>query len=74
MEVYTYSEARQRLAEVLDLAARDGAVRIRRRDGQLFELRPKQPTASPLDVDGVKLNVQGPSIVTAVRGSDGGRG
>ena len=35
MKVYTYSEARQRLASVLDAAQRDGAVRIRRRDGQL---------------------------------------
>ena len=33
MKIYTYSEARQNLASVLDEARRKGGVRIRRRDG-----------------------------------------
>jgi len=33
MKVYTYSEAGQRLASLLDEARRAGEVRIRRRDG-----------------------------------------
>lgn len=33
MKVYTYSEARQKFASVLDKAQKDGVVRIRRRDG-----------------------------------------
>lgn len=37
MNVYTFSEARQNLASVLDEAQRKGAVRIKRRDGS--ELR-----------------------------------
>lgn len=35
MRVFTYSEARQRLAELLDLA-RSEDVQIRRRDGSVF--------------------------------------
>lgn len=37
---YTYSEARQNLAAVLEQAAREGEVRIRRWDGRIFVLRP----------------------------------
>jgi antitoxin Phd len=53
MKVYTYSEARQRLASLLDQARREGQVRIRRRDGQTFVLRPVTTPRSPLDVPGV---------------------
>lgn len=48
MEVYTYSEARQNLASLLDEAERDGEVRITRRDGRTFSLRPR-PSGSPFD-------------------------
>ena len=66
-KVYTYSEARQRLASVLEEARRTGAVRIRRKDGQVFELRPEPSEESPLDVPGVKLGVTRDEIVTYVR-------
>jgi len=67
MKVYTCSEARQRLAAVLEQARRDGEVRIRRRDGQSFTLRPVKTQASPLDVDGVDLEVTTKDIVSFVR-------
>jgi hypothetical protein len=67
MKVYTYSEARQRFAKVLEEARRLGSVRIRRRDGQLFVLRPERSDESPLDIDGVKLGLSRDEIVTAVR-------
>jgi antitoxin Phd len=53
MKVYTYSEARQRLASLLDQARREGQVQIRRRDGQMFVLQPVTTPCSPLDVAGV---------------------
>jgi prevent-host-death family protein len=40
MKTYTYTEARQKLAALLDQARREGRVQIRRRDGQLFVLQP----------------------------------
>ena len=40
MNVYTVSEARQKLAAVLEEAQRKGAVRIKRRDGSEFEIAP----------------------------------
>lgn len=53
MKSYTTSEVRQNFAAVLEQARRDGAVRIRRRDGQSFVLQPELSTASPLAVEGV---------------------
>ena len=50
MRVYTYSEARQKLAELLEQAEREGEVRIRRKDGRIFVVRPQPREESPLDV------------------------
>ena len=69
MKVYTYSEARQRLASVLEQACRDGEVRIQRRDGQSSVLKPEKPLTSPLDVCGVDLGITTDEIVDFVRES-----
>lgn len=55
--VYTYTEARQNLATLLDKAIADGEVRIRRRDGSVFIIRPEAVTGSPLDIEGVDLGI-----------------
>ncbi len=67
MKTYTFSKARQNLASVLNQAKKDGAVRISRRDGQAFEIRPEQSTRSPLDVPGIRLGVTIDEIVQIVR-------
>ena len=67
MKVYTYSEARQNLACVLEEARRKGTVHIRRRDGQEFVIAPAKAKGSPLDVRGVRLNLTAAEIVRAVR-------
>jgi PAS domain-containing protein len=67
MNVYTYSEARQNFAMLLEQAQREGAVRIRRRDGQTFVITPEQATGSPLDVEGITLDVTAEEIVAFVR-------
>ena len=67
MKEYTYSEARQRFSSVLDEAKRKGAVRIRRRDGQIFVLRPEKSAKSPLDVGGINLNLSREEIVALIR-------
>ncbi len=69
MKVYTYSEARQQLASVLDAAQQDGAVRIRRRDGRTFVLQLETSKSSPLDVEGVDLGISTSDIVSLVRES-----
>lgn len=67
MKVYTYSEARQNLAAILEEAKREGAVRIRRRDGQTFSVSPEQTKKSPLDVKGVDLGLTRDEIVGLIR-------
>lgn len=69
MMVYTFSEARQRLASLLERARRDGEVRVKRRDGQIFVIRAERSRASPLDVEGVDLDISAEEIVECVRGS-----
>ena len=66
MRVYTYSEARQRFASILEEAKRAGSVRIRRKDGQVFVLRPERSGDSPLNVKGVKLGLSRDEIVAFV--------
>lgn len=56
MKSYTFSEARQNFAALLEQARRDGAVRIQRRDGQSFVLTPEAQKTSPLDIPGVQLS------------------
>ena len=67
MRVYTYSQARQNFASLLEIAQRDGAVRIRRKDGRSFVLQPDSSGTSPLDVEGVDLGVTTAEIVEMVR-------
>ena len=55
MQVYTYSEARQKLASVLVQAENTGKVLIRRKDGRTFALVPEENIVSPLDVPSIKV-------------------
>ncbi len=63
MIVYTYSEARQKLAQVLDQVLTQGEVRIKRRDDQVFVIKPEVRTGSPLDVPGINTNLNANEIV-----------
>ena len=69
MKVYSYSEARQRLAELLNRARREGQVEIRRRDGQVFVVRPTASGGSPLDVPAVDTDLSREEVVGLVRES-----
>lgn len=67
MKVYTYSEARRHFASVLEEAWRSGAVRIHRRDGQVFVLQPEKRKGSPLDVPGVDLGLNRQDILDLIQ-------
>jgi PHD/YefM family antitoxin component YafN of YafNO toxin-antitoxin module len=69
VRVYTYSEARQNLASLLDQAARDGEVKIKRQDGEAFVVKLAPRDESPLDVDTVDLGISVEEIVEVVRES-----
>jgi hypothetical protein len=68
MKVYTFSEARQQLAALLDQARREGQVRIRRRDGEEFVVEAAAPgRGSPLDVPGLDLTLAVGDVVGLIR-------
>ena len=68
MQVYTYSEARQKLAFVLEQAESTGKVLIRRKDGRTFVLTPeKNAGASPLNVPSIKVDITTEEIVDMIR-------
>jgi hypothetical protein len=63
MIVYTYSEARQKLASLLEQAIKEGEVRIKRKDGRIFVIRPETKVGSPLDVESIDLGITAAEIV-----------
>lgn len=65
--IYTYSEARQKLASLLDQAVREGEVIVKRQDGQVFVIRPVPKEDSPLDVEGVDLGLTADEIIDFIR-------
>ena len=69
MKVFTYSEARQNLSQILKLAQQE-EIEIRRRDGAVFSLRSKKPkSTSPFDIKGVSTTVTSDNILDAVQES-----
>lgn len=68
MKVYTYSEARQQLSKVLDIARKEEVI-IKRRGGEVFSLVFKKIPKSPFDVSGVNTSATTTDILEAVRES-----
>jgi len=67
MKIYTFTEAREKLASLLDQAAREGEVRIKRRDGQVFIIKLYKRVDSPLNVKGLKLNLTRKDILESIQ-------
>lgn len=68
MKVYTYSEARQRLSDVLN-TARSEEVIIKRRGGETFSIIYRKSKKSPFDVPGIQTKATTKDILAAVRES-----
>jgi len=67
MKEYSFTEARQHFASILDEAKREGIVCIKKRDGESFYIKPATPKNSPLDVKGVDLGLSSSEIVDVIR-------
>lgn len=66
MKVFTYSEARQNLSNLLSIAQRE-EVEIRRKDGSVFSVREKRTKSkSPFDVEGINTKATTQDILDAV--------
>ena len=69
MKTYTYSQARERLADILEESKKEEIV-IRRRKGDVFAIVPKVPMGrSPFDVSGLNKNISHEEIVEAIHES-----
>lgn len=68
MKQYTYSQARQRLSELLD-AAREEEVLITRRGGDTFSVVYKPQKASPFDIPGIETKATTKDILDAIGAS-----
>jgi prevent-host-death family protein len=68
MKIFTYSQARQRFAEVLD-TARSEEVLITRKGGETFRITRKKTAKSPFDITGIKTKATTADILKAVRES-----
>jgi hypothetical protein len=69
MKVYTYSQAREKLANILEESKKEEIV-IRRRKGDMFTIAPKTPIRrSPFDVAGLPKSISRKEIVSAIRAS-----
>ena len=69
MKVYTYSQARERLADILE-ESKSEEVMIRRRKGDIFAIVPKsRRLRSPFDVPGLQKGIGRTEILRAIRES-----
>jgi hypothetical protein len=69
MKVYTYSQARNKLADILEESKNEEVI-IRRRKGDMFSIVPKNPRRrSPFDIPGLSTGVTKEEILEAIRES-----
>lgn len=68
MKVYSYSEARQRFSEVLNIARTEEVI-IKRRGGESFSIIYKKSPKSPFDVPGIKTRATTKDILDAIKES-----
>lgn len=70
MKVYTYSEAREKLATILEESKTEEVI-IKRRKGDTYAIvhRPQRARRSPFDVAGLNEGISSKEIVDAIRES-----
>jgi antitoxin Phd len=66
MTIFTFSQARQNFAQVLEKAKTE-EVLIKRRDGSVFSVKSAKKMRSPLAVRGLKTKITAQEIVDVVR-------
>ena len=70
MKVYTYSEARQRLSSILNIARTEEVI-IKRRGGETFSIVFRKNEKSPFDVPGIQTKATTNDILDAIKESRG---
>ena len=65
MKIYTYSQARQQLSDILNTAEHEEVV-IRRKDGRSFSIVQKIMGSSPFDIPGIETKATTGDILNAI--------
>lgn len=68
MKVYTYSEAKQSLANILNIAKNEEVI-IKKKSGETFSVIFRKSKKSPFDVPGIQTKANTQDILEAVRES-----
>jgi prevent-host-death family protein len=68
MKVYTYSEARQRFAEILNIAREEDVI-IQRRGGEVFTITFKKTSRSPFAIPGIITKATTTDILQTIKDS-----
>jgi hypothetical protein len=69
MKMYTYSQAREKLSDILEESKSEEVV-IRRRKGDMFTVAPKiSSSRSPFDVPGMNKQIPREELLEAIRES-----
>ena len=70
MIVYSYSEAEQQLSVLLETALRQGQVKLRNQNGQIFIISPEKPQkSSAFDIESLQVSISKSDILEAIRES-----
>lgn len=67
MEIYDFSVARQKLSYLLQVAFKKGEARLKDKDGNLFIIKPEKKAHSPLDVEGLGLNLSRQEVLDVIK-------
>lgn len=67
MKEYSFTEARQNFASLLEEAKKDGAVCIKKKNGETYFLKPASNHRSPLHIASADLGLSATDIVNTVR-------
>jgi hypothetical protein len=73
MTVFTFSNARQNFASLLDMASKSGEVLIKRQDGRIYSLKQRIQKRSPLDIKGITTKIATKELIEIVRESRSGK-
>lgn len=66
MKIYTFSEARQKLSDLLNKVESEGEVIIKRHNGRQYRILPYNEDKSPLDLPGINIDITRKDIVEAI--------
>lgn len=69
MTTYSVVKAKKYLERLLKISKQEGSVKIKQKDGVIFTLKPDNKNASPLDIEGIDLEIKTDEIIEIVRES-----